>query len=298
VALPVLAGCDEDAPDAYGNFEAEEVAVSAELSGPLLSFQAREGERLEAGEEVARLDTLPVALQRDELEARREGASLRVEEAAAQIAVVEAQLSTAREDQARVERLWEAEAATAQQRLQARGGVRVLEEQLGAARIRLRSAWQEVEALGVQLAQVRDRLDRSRVVNPRAGTVLATYAEAGEFVQAGRPLYAVADLDTLTLRAWVSGAQLADVRLGETVEVRIDAGPDRLRTIPGRVSWVASEAEFTPTPIQTREERVSQVYGVKVRVPNPDGILKVGMPGELVLQAGSGAATPGPEGGP
>lgn len=286
VALLVLGGCGDDGPDAYGNFEAEEVAVSAELSGPLLSFGVREGQRLAAGELVGRLDTVALALQHDELAARREVASLRVEEATAGIAVVEAQLATAREDRARVERLWEAEAATDQQRLQARGAVRVLEEQLAAARTRVRSARQEVAALAVGLDQVRDRLERSRVVNPRAGTVLATYAEAGEFVQAGRPLYTLADLDTLTLRAWVSGAQLADVRLGQEVAVRIDAGPDRLRTLPGRVSWIASEAEFTPTPIQTREERVSQVYGVKVRVPNPDGLLKVGMPGELVFEGG------------
>jgi HlyD family secretion protein len=159
-----------------------------------------------------------------------------------------------------------------------------------------------VEALGVQLAQVQDRWERSRVLNPRAGTVLATYVEAGEFVQAGRPLYTVADLDTLTLRAWVSGAQLADIRLGQEVAVRVDAGPDRLRTLPGRVSWIASEAEFTPTPIQTREERISQVYGVKVRVPNPDGVLKVGMPGELVLPRGGAeqpsATPPGHDGRP
>jgi HlyD family secretion protein len=302
VTLLVLGGCGDDGPDAYGNFEAEEVAVSAELSGPLLFFGVREGQRLAAGERVGLLDTVPVALQRDELVARREVASLRAEEAAAQVSVVEAQLATAREDRARVERLWEAEAATDQQRVQARGAVRVLEEQLGAARARVRSARQEVEALGVQLAQVQDRWERSRVLNPRAGTVLATYVEAGEFVQAGRPLYTVADLDTLTLRAWVSGAQLADIRLGQEVAVRVDAGADRLRTLPGRVSWIASEAEFTPTPIQTREERISQVYGVKVRVPNPDGVLKVGMPGELVLPRGGAeqpsATPPGHDGRP
>jgi HlyD family secretion protein len=118
-----------------------------------------------------------------------------------------------------------------------------------------------------------------------AGVVLATYAERGELVQPGQPLYKVANLDTLTLRAYVSGAQLPAVRLGQPVGVVVDAGGDALRTLSGRVSWIASQAEFTPTPIQTREERTEQVYAVKVRVPNPDGALKIGMPGELVLDA-------------
>lgn len=291
--LVLTAACDGEEADAYGNFEATEVAVSAELSGPLVSFVAVEGEWLEAGAVVGRLDSVPLVLEREEVEAQREAAVLRTAEARAQTAVVEAQLATAREDLARIERLFEAEAATSQQLVQARGAVRVLEEQRGAALARRRSSEQEVAAFGTRLAQLADRLQRSRVVNPVTGTVLASYVEPGEFVQAGRPLYTVAALDTLTLRAWVSGAQLAQVRLGQEVRVRIDDGPDRLRTLPGRVSWIASEAEFTPTPIQTREERVAQVYGVKIRVPNPDGAIKVGMPGEVVLDGdGEDEGTP------
>jgi len=219
-----LTACQDDGPDAYGNFEATEVAVSAELSGPLVAFTVDEGLRLEAGAVVGRLDTVALGLQRQELEAQRESATLRAAEAQAQIAVVEAQLATAREDLDRVERLWESEAATAQQRVQARGAVRVLEEQRTAAQARLRSARQEVATFETRLAQVADRLARSRITNPLSGTVLATFAEAGEFVQAGRPLYTVAALDTLTLRAWVSGAQLSSVRMGQEVQVQVDTG--------------------------------------------------------------------------
>lgn len=294
-AVLAAAACDGDGPDAYGNFEATEVAVSPERSGPLVRFDVAEGQRLEAGAVVGRLDTVPLALQRRELEAQLEAARLRTVEARAQVSVVEAQLATAREDGERIERLYEAEAATAQQRVQARGAVRVLEEQRLASTARVRSATQEIAAVRTRLAQVADQTERSRIINPLSGTVLASFAEAGEFVQVGRPLYTVAALDTLTLRAWVSGAQLASLRLGQEVEVQVDGGPDRLRALPGRITWIASEAEFTPTPIQTREERVDQVYALKVRVPNPDGTLKVGMPGELLLGGEGGAH--GPDGG-
>jgi HlyD family secretion protein len=115
--------------------------------------------------------------------------------------------------------------------------------------------------------------------------VLTRYVEPGEFVQTGQPLFKLASLDSLTFRAYVSGALLATIRLGQNVAVRVDRGPDSLGTVPGRVIWIAAAAEFTPTPIQTREERADQVYAVKVAVPNPDGTLKIGMPGELLLGA-------------
>ncbi|HEX8433017.1 MAG TPA: HlyD family efflux transporter periplasmic adaptor subunit, partial [Longimicrobium sp.] len=121
------------------------------------------------------------------------------------------------------------------------------------------------------------------VVNPVGGTVLTTYADTGEFVQPGQPLYKIADLGVLTLRAYVSGAQLARVRIGGRVTVQVDADDDTRATLPGTVSWIASEAEFTPTPIQTRDERTEQVYAVRVRVANPGGVLKIGMPGEVVF---------------
>jgi len=111
----------------------------------------------------------------------------------------------------------------------------------------------------------------------------AEFVEPGEFVQPGAPLYKIADLSTLTLRAYVGGGQLPELQIGQAVGVQVDGPGGELRTLQGRVVWIASEAEFTPTPIQTRDERADQVYAVKVRVPNADGLIKVGMPGELVL---------------
>jgi HlyD family secretion protein len=288
VLVPALlalaaAGCRKEQPDAYGNFEASEVVVSAELGGRLLRFDAAEGERLAAGAEVALLDTATLALRREEIVAQRGASQARTTEAQAQIGVLQAQLATAQREHARTLRLYRAEAATAQQLDRAEGEVRVLRERIRAAEAQIGTVREEASGAESRLAQVSEQLGRSRVVNPVSGTVLTTYAKPGEFVQGGAPLYKIANLDTLTLRAYVSGAQLASVRVGGPVQVRIDAGPDQLATLPGRLSWVASEAEFTPTPIQTADERTDQVYAVKIRVPNRGGVLKIGMPGEVVL---------------
>jgi HlyD family secretion protein len=132
------------------------------------------------------------------------------------------------------------------------------------------------------VASIDERLARSRVSSPLAGTVLARYVEPGEFVQAGQPLFKLASLDSLTFRAYLSNAQLTRLRLGQQVEVGVDSA-DSVATLPGRVTWIASAAEFTPTPIQTREERADQVYAVKVAVANTDGRLRIGMPGELTI---------------
>ena len=284
LAALLLGGCRKDAPDAYGNFEAAEVVVSAEGSGRLLRFEPREGEQVAEGAVVALIDTTALALQTQELASQEAASRTRTLEAQAQIGVLQAQLATAREEHARTLRLYRAEAATAQQLNLAEGEVRVLEERIRAARAQTEAVRQEVGGVQARTAQVQEQIRKSQVINPAAGTVLAAYAETGEFVQPGQPLYKVADLRTLTLRAYVSGAQLTAVRIGQRVTVQVDGaeGDERLR-FPGTVTWVSPEAEFTPTPIQTREERTEQVYAVEVRVPNPDGVLKIGMPGEVVL---------------
>jgi HlyD family secretion protein len=283
VGTIVLAGCGDDEADAYGNFEADEVVVSAEAGGRLLRFEVEEGARLIAGAVVGVIDTATLVLQRAELSAQQRSATGRAAEAEAQIRVLEAQLATAIDEYERTARLYRAEAATARQLNIAEGEVRVLRRRIDAARVQSTVARQEIGGAEARRRQVEQRVGDSHVTNPLSGTVLATYAEPGEFVQPGQPLYRIADLQTLTLRAYVSGAQLARVRLGAPVTVRYDAGEDEYGRVAGRVTRIASEAEFTPTPIQTREERTDQVYAVEVRVANPDGALKIGMPGELLL---------------
>jgi HlyD family secretion protein len=280
-----LAACGGERADAYGHFEATEVTVAAEVGGRLLAFGLDEGDRVARDAVVGVVDTVPLALERQGAIARRAAAAARTREAGANIAALEVQRAIAEREQGRTERLLRQAAATAQQGDRAEHDVRVAREQLAGARAAQASAREEVSALDAQVAAFDDKLARSRVRSPLAGTVLARYVEAGEFVQPGQPLFKLASLDSLTFRAYVSNAQLSRLALGQEVRVGVDRA-DSIVTLPGRITWIASSAEFTPTPIQTRDERADQVYAVKVAVANPDGRLRIGMPGELALGAG------------
>ena len=230
--------------------------------------------------------------QRDALQAQRQAA-------VAQRSALEAQLEIARRNHERMQRLYAQQAATAQQLDQAERDDRVLQDQIkaqdeqiaaqgrqvaaqtaqvAAAQQQQRTARTQIAAADAQVAQLDDRIKRAAITNPSAGTVLVTYAKPGEIVQPGQPLYKIADVGTVDVRAYVTEPQLAAVKVGKQARVSVDAGKDNRQTLSGTVSWVSSQAEFTPTPIQTREERADLVYAVKIRVPNQNGMLKIGMP--------------------
>lgn len=284
------AGCRSDQPDAYGTFEADEVVVASETTGRLLRFDVREGDQLTPGSTLGLVDTIPLSLERRELAARRSSARSRTTEVSAQVTLLSAQRDVAERELARTRRLASAQAAPAQQLDRAERDYRSLTDQIAATRTSFGTTRGEIDAIEARIAILDDRLARSSIATPVGGTVLTTYVEQGEIVQAGQPLYKVARLDTLTLRAFVSGDQLPAIRLGEAVTVQFDHGAGVLAQRSGQVSWIASRAEFTPTPIQTRKQRVDLVYAVKIRVANPDGALKIGMPGELVLTPTPAAA--------
>jgi len=271
----------DDEPDAYGNFEAEEVVVSAEMGGQLESFTPVEGMRLPANATVGLIDSTQTALEIQQAVAQREGIRSRLGEANQNINVLAVQRAIADRNYARTRRLFSQRAATAQQLDQAERDYRVLVAQIQAAQAQRQSVGEDIRSADARIAQIRDRQSKARVVNPRAGTVLATYTRAGEVVAPGKPLYKIADLDTINFRAYITADQLARTRLGQTVQVHVDQSDGKLMTLPGTVTWIASRAEFTPTPIQTRDQRTDLVYAIKVRVANPQGVLKIGMPADL-----------------
>jgi HlyD family secretion protein len=283
-AVMVLAACHRsDEPDAYGNFEATETVVSAETGGSLLSFTPVEGQQVVPGPTLAVIDTTQLALDRQQLGAQRTAVRARVSESERQIGVLAVQREIAGRAYARTRRLFAEQAATAQQLDQAERDYRVLGEQIAALRAQRNSVTQDVAASDARVAQIAERIAKSRISAPFAGTVLATYARAGEYVQPGQPLFRLANLDTLTLRAYVTEPQLTQLGLGRRVQVNVDRGANGRIALPGTVSWIASKAEFTPTPVQTRDERADLVYAVKIRVPNPSGTLKIGMPADVDL---------------
>lgn len=285
LGLLSLSACNGDAePDAYGNFEADEVVIAAQTAGPVLQFEALEGQSLAAGALVAVIDTLPLDLERRQLLAQRRVLNARRSELAAQMTSNGAQRSIADRSLARATRLREGDAGTAQQLDAAEREVAVLAAQHDALQATDASLGAELSSIDARVAAVQDRILRAQVRAPLAGTVLATYARAGEMVQPGQALFAIADLGTLTLRAYVTGAQLGSFSLGQAVTVHATIGSE-LAAFPGEVAWVSARAEFTPTPIQTRDERADLVYAVKIRVQDAERRLKIGMPGDVTLAA-------------
>lgn len=291
LATIVLAACKKEAlADSYGNFEAEETVVAAESSGQLREFLPVEGAVLLPDARVGQVDTIQLALERQQIVAQRAGIVDHRKEVQQQINTLQVQLEIAERSKARIDRLFAQQAATAQQRDGTDREVRVLEEQIIGARVGVERVAADLAALDARIAAVQDRIRRAGVVSPVGGTVLATYVRTGEFIQPGQPLFRLARLDTLTLRAYVSGSQLAAFRIGQSVQVHVDGADGTLRNYTGTVSWVSSRAEFTPTPVQTRDDRGDLVYAIKVRVVNADGALKIGMPADITLGAGAVAA--------
>jgi HlyD family secretion protein len=231
------------------------------------------------------VDTVQLALQRDQMVAQRGASTSRAAEATNNISVLQAQHEIAQRGYDRTQRLHQQQAATTQQLDQAERDFRVLGDQIQAARAQREAAQHDVASSSAQIAQIEDRIRRSRIANPRAGTVLTTYVEPGEFVQPGQPLYKVAIVDSMELRAYVTEPQLAQIKIGQPAQVTVDAGRGERTTRTGTVTWVSSEAEFTPTPVQTREERADLVYAIKIVVPNHDGLFKIGMPADVRFTA-------------
>lgn len=284
----MMSGCDnQKKSDAYGQFEAVETNISAKVSGELLSFTISEGETIAAGEEVAVIDTVQLNLKKDELLSQREAAESKIATIDAEIAVKQQKLQTAQKSLKRIRAMRKDSAATAQQLDDAEGNVQTIQKQVQALGTQKKSVRAEIKSIDARLNQVDKQLSDAHVINPVHGTVLTTFVEPHELVGQGQPLYQIANLDTLELRAYISGAQLPSVTLGQSVEVLVDKNAEENQQLSGKISWIASQAEFTPKMIQTKEERVTQVYAIKVKVPNPDGILKIGMPGEVNFQTGN-----------
>jgi len=286
--LPLLAAaCGRNGDfDATGTFEATEVVVSAEAAGRILRFDAEEGDRLEAGRQVGAIDTVQLYLQKLQLERQRASVVSNRPDIAKQVASLREQIAKQQTERRRVENLLRDGAATTKQLDDIDAQIKVLDGQLEAQLSTLRNNAASIDenssSIELQIARIEDQLAKCRIASPVAGTVLAKYSEAGELASVGRPLMKVADLDRIYLRAYFTSDQLAALKLGQEVIVTADFGGDSRIDYPGRIVWIASESEFTPKTIQTRDSRANLVYAVKIAVEN-DGRLKIGLYGEVKL---------------
>lgn len=283
----VVAACGRGGEfDATGTFEATEVVVSAEAAGRILCFDVTEGDELRAGVSVGAIDTVQLYLQRLQLERQRASVRSGRPDISKQATALREQIAKQQTERRRVERLLRDGAATAKQLDDIDAQLRVLNGQLEALLSTLENNTASIDenasALELQIAQLDDRLSKCRICSPIDGTVLAKYAEAGELASVGKPLMKVADLKRIYLRAYFTSDQLAELTLGQPVTVTADFGGDRQIDYPGRITWIASESEFTPKTIQTRDSRANLVYAVKVAVEN-DGRLKIGLYGQVKL---------------
>ena len=267
--------------DGYGNFEATEITVSAENNGKLLQFQVEEGNLLKKDQFVGYIDTIPLSLKKDQLMVSKDVIASKSKGVLSQISVLQAKLKTANINKTRIENLIKDHAGTQKQLDDINGEIDVIKNQITSIEIQNAPVVNELKNIDVQLQQLDDQIQKSKITNPIEGTVLTKYAEPNEVTAFGKPLYKIADLSTMELRVYVSETQLANIKIGQKVTVKIDA-EKTMKSYDGTISWIASEAEFTPKIIQTKEERVALVYAVKVNVKN-DGSLKIGMPAEMWL---------------
>lgn len=286
--LSLLAvGCgNRDDFDATGTFEATEVTVSAEANGRILCFDVEEGDSVEAAVPVGAIDTVQLYLQKLQLERQVASARSSRPDVRKQATALREQIAQQQTERRRVESLLKDGAATTKQLDDIDAQLKILQGQLDALLSTLHNNLASIDenssAIELQIAQIEDRLSKCRIVSPVGGTVLVKYAEAGELAAVGRPLMKVADLGQVYLRAYFTSEQLSSLRLGQQVTVMADFGGDERIDYQGRITWIASESEFTPKSIQTRNSRANLVYAVKIAVKN-DGRLKLGLYGEVKL---------------
>jgi len=288
LCLACLLACkgNPNTADAYGNFEAIETLISAEFNGKLLRLSLEEGSLLEAGAWVGEIDATPLRLQKEVLEKSIAALVVGMPDIPVQLASLEQQLTTAKREELRIRQLFQAEAATSQQLDDIQSQRQVLERQIHALKsnlhIQTRSILAQTETLRAQILQIENDIEKCNVINPVAGTVLTKYVEPNEFVTVGKPIYKLADLTKMTLRAFVSGSQLSSIHMSQTVSVLIDGPNNTSKNYVGKIVWISDKAEFTPKMVQTKEQRVNLVYAIKIQVPN-DGALKIGMPAEVLF---------------
>jgi len=299
IMLALTTGCgNKNVSDASGTFEVDEVIVSSEVPGKIMALNIEEGSLLAKDSIVGYIDTVPLGLQKAQVEAtihalgeKTMNVKPEVKYIKDQIIVQQSQLANAEYEKARTERLIKADAATTKQLDDLNNQIDVLQKQIAANQQEIKvqetttgtqnsTVMSEYKPLRKSVAQIDDQLKRTNIVNPINGTVLTKYALAGEETTVGKALYKIGDLSIITLRAYITGTQLAQVKLNQEVTVLVDSTDTKYRSYPGVITWISDKAEFTPKTIQTKDERANLVYAIKIHVKN-DGYLKIGMYGEV-----------------
>lgn len=271
--------------DASGSFEAVETILAAETNGQILQLNIEEGQQLAAGQKVGFIDSTQLAINKMQLRQNEKAILSGRSQIQIQIESLKRQLDNAVLDRNRTQKLVKGGVASQKQLDDINSKVAALQAQINAQKSSLETTnenlTQQGNTVGVQLKGIEDQLNKSIIVNPIKGTVLAKYAEQYEMAVIGKPLYKIANLETLDLRAYITGTQLPQIKIGQQVKVRIDQGEKKYKEYQGTIGWISDKSEFSPKTIPTKDERANLVYAIKVRVKN-DGYLKIGMYGEVL----------------
>ena len=289
LAIFIFSACNNKSSefDASGVFETTEIIVSAKGTGEIMQFNIIEGQDVEAGQTLGVIDTVQLYWRKVQLQSSLEATGSHMANVSVQVAALREQLAIARREQQRFAQLIKENAANQKQLDDINAQIAILEKQIAAQTESLeknnRGITSEHQSLVAQIAQIDDQLKNASIRSPIKGTILSKYAEAGEFAVQGKPLFKVADMSNMFLRAYITASQLTELKIGQQVKVFSDMGKSGRREYQGTVSWISSNAEFTPKTIQTRDERANLVYVVKIAVKN-DGYIKKGMYGELKIE--------------
>ncbi len=272
--------------DASGVFETTEVIVSSRGTGEIVSLNVEEGQTVAANQPLGALDMTQLVLKKQQLNAGKDAATSRRLNTATQVAALRQQIANLKQEEARFMALLNDGAATQKQVDDIGYQIATLQRQLSAANEQVSTANQSIDGqsagFDAQIGQVEDMMQQAVITSPIDGIILSKYAEAGEFAVPGRALFKVADVSDMKLRAYVTADQLTGLKIGQKVKVYADQGENGRKEYDGTVSWISSEAEFTPKTIQTRDERSNLVYAIKITVHN-DGLIKRGMYGDVKL---------------
>jgi len=279
--------------DAYGNFEATEVTVSSEMPGKLIFLDVEEGQELKKGDIIGQIDTVLLLKQKNVIIANIAALDSKIQNQEPEIAVLLEQKSYLQNEKKRLKNLIEGNAATQKQMDDIESQINLTDKKISATKVKYselnRGVLAQKSPLSEQIKQIDEQIRKSKLINPIDGQVLSVFKRESEVVAAGLPIYKIADLSSLDLKAYISGAQLPHIKLNQEVEVLIDQDEKTNKSMNGVITWISGKAEFTPKTIQTKEERVNQVYAIKIKVKN-DGSLKIGMPGEVRFKSASDSA--------
>ncbi len=279
-----IASCDnnENTADAYGNFQSDATTISAENMGKLVNFEIAEGTNFKKGEIVGLIDTTQLHLKKEQLKASFVSIKSQSESVMSQIDVLKEQLKIQNINLNRIKKMYKEGSATKKQLDDIQGQVNVTEQKIISVKAQNASVLSQSQSLNAQINQLNDQISKSVIHNPFSGTVLVKYAEQYEFVAPGKPLYQLQNLKKLKLKAYVTEPQLSGIKIGQKVKIGVDATNGE-KTLEGEITWISSNAEFTPKIIQTKDERQNLVYAIKIDVNN-DGSLKIGMPASVYFE--------------